>query len=77
MKTTVYVPCPHCNIVNERAVEITAIIMPLEIWHCDCEQGGCEKPFAVRLMASPQARTAKIGDEIILGEVWNKKESSQ
>lgn len=76
MKATVHVPCPYCGVVNKRAVDIFTCVMGMQVWHCDCEIGGCEQPFGVVLMAQPQARTYKIGDEKILGAVdFPKKET--
>lgn len=74
MKTTVYIKCPACGHENERQVEITSTIMPWAVWYCDCEAGGCDKPFAVRLMAEPQARTAVMGEEVLLGAVGLQKQ---
>ena len=61
MNALITIRCPHCGHENRENAEFKSPCFSYpEVLFCDIESGGCDKPFAVWLCATPQYKVAKI-----------------
>lgn len=57
--------CPHCAFVSTVKLDISDVSLSSpQIWYCDCEKGGCNKPFSTlpKVEIKAEFKTFKIGD---------------
>lgn len=56
--------CPYCQHENKLAANIEdQFTRPFIVYHCDEEEGGCGRPFVVKLKLTIDSKVAAIEGE--------------